>query len=117
MALATELSVYKSTYDLTLKTFNIVKSFSREYKYTLGETMKTELLKISVLVYRANVSRENRTTILAEAREYIEALRLLFRLAYDLKTVPLKKFVDFTESIEAISKQLVAWQKTSEKYS
>jgi len=117
MALATELSVYKSTYDLTLKTFSIVKNFSREYKYTLGESMKSELLKVSVLVYRANVSRNNRSMILAEAREHIEALRLLFRLAHDTKTISLGSFVELAESIEAISKQLAAWQKSSEKYS
>ena len=112
-----ELSVYKSTYELTLKTFGIVKNFSREYKYTLGETIKSELLKTSVLIYRANVSRMNRPTILAEAREHIEALRLLFRLAHDTKTIPLGNFVELAESVETISKQLSAWQKSSEKYS
>lgn len=117
MALATELSVYKSTYDLTLKTFSIVKNFSREYKYTLGETMKSELLKVSVLVYRANVSRGNRPIILAEAREHIEALRLLFRLAHDTKTISLGSFVELAELVETISKELCAWQKSSEKYS
>lgn len=117
MALATELSVYKSTYNLTLKTFDIVKRFSREYKYTLGETMKSELLKVSVLVYRANVARDCRSMLLAEAREHVEALRLLFRLAYDTKIISLGSFVELAESIETISKELCAWQKSSEKYS
>jgi hypothetical protein len=74
--------------------------------------MKSELLKVSVLVYRANVSRDNRSMILAEAWEHIEALRLLFRLAHDTKTISLGSFVELAESIEAISKQLAAWQYT-----
>lgn len=48
MVLATELSVYKTTYELTLATFYVVKNFSREYKYTLGETIKRELLELSL---------------------------------------------------------------------
>ncbi|MDD2744938.1 MAG: four helix bundle protein [Candidatus Gracilibacteria bacterium] len=113
MVLATELNVYKTTYDLTLATFHVIKGFSREYKYTLGETIKRELLELAVLIYRANVSRHHRGDILTVSRERMEALRLLFRLAHDLKTIPLTHFVTLSESIESISKQLTAWEKSS----
>ena len=114
MALASELSVYKSTYDLTVETFGIVKGFTREYKYSLGETVKQELLRLSLSIYRANASRERRRAILAEAREHAEALRLLFRLAHDLRVVSLRNFVRLSQSLEIISKQLTAWQRSTE---
>ena len=35
-----ELPVYKATYDLLLEMFRFTKDFSREYKYTVGESLK-----------------------------------------------------------------------------
>lgn len=42
MALAEELPVYKASYDLVLAVFNITRNFKKEYKYTLGESLKNE---------------------------------------------------------------------------
>jgi hypothetical protein len=35
-----ELPVYKATYDLLLAIFQFTKEFSKEYKYTVGESLK-----------------------------------------------------------------------------
>jgi hypothetical protein len=42
MAHYNELPVYKATYDLLLAIFQFTKEFSKEYKYTVGESLKTE---------------------------------------------------------------------------
>jgi hypothetical protein len=44
MKLHSDLPVYKSTYDLLLGIFEFTKSFSKEYKYTVGESLKKEPL-------------------------------------------------------------------------
>jgi len=36
------LPIYKSTYDLLLAISEVIKNFSREYKYTLGEKLRNE---------------------------------------------------------------------------
>ena len=71
-----ELPVYKSTYDLLLGIFQFTKGFSKEYKYTVGETLKKQTLDLLVLVYRAN-TRKDKIAVLQEAREHIEVIRLL----------------------------------------
>ena len=38
------LPVYKASYDLVLEMFKVIKDFNREYKYTLGESIKKEAL-------------------------------------------------------------------------
>jgi hypothetical protein len=38
MATYDELPVYKATYDLLLEMFHFTKDFSKEYKYTVGES-------------------------------------------------------------------------------
>ena len=40
MGLHQELPVYKATYDLLLAVFQFTKEFSKEYKYTVGESLK-----------------------------------------------------------------------------
>ena len=57
MANYDELPVYKATYDLLLAIFQFTKSFSKEYKYTVGESLKKETIDLITLIYRANSRR------------------------------------------------------------
>ena len=79
MALYIDLPVYKSTYDLLLAIFRFTKDFGKEYKYTLGESLKKETIELLTLIYRANVKRDKQE-VLQEARERIEVIRLFIRL-------------------------------------
>jgi hypothetical protein len=45
MVLYSELPVYKATYDLLLAIFRFTKDFVKEYKYTVGESLKKETIK------------------------------------------------------------------------
>jgi hypothetical protein len=45
MALYYDLPVYRDTYKLTLKVFELTKDFPKEYKYTLGQDMKRDALQ------------------------------------------------------------------------
>lgn len=58
MALYTELPLYRDTYQLILKVYEITKEFSKEYKYTLGQDMKRDALQLMRSIYRANKRRE-----------------------------------------------------------
>ena len=64
MATYDELPVYKATYDLLLEMFRFMKNFSKEYKYTVGESLKKETIELITLIYRANSSGDlNLSTI------------------------------------------------------
>ncbi len=54
MAQYSELPVYKATYDLLLAIFQFSKDFNKEYKYTVGESLKKETIELITLIYRAN---------------------------------------------------------------
>ena len=66
MGLYSELPVYKATYDLLLAVFQFTKGFTKEYKYTVGESLKKETIDLLTLIYRANVKR-NKMEVLQEA--------------------------------------------------
>jgi hypothetical protein len=63
MSLYDELSVFKARYDLLLNFFHFTSNFKREYKYTVVDKLKNEMLALIVLVYRAKeeyVIRKNK---------------------------------------------------------
>jgi hypothetical protein len=107
MALAQELPVYKASYDLLLALFMLTKNFNREFKYTIGETLKKEMIELITLIYRAN-SKRDKKDVLQEARERIEVVRLFVRLLKDLRQISVKQQVHLNEHIENVSKQLTA---------
>ncbi len=50
MALYSDLPVYKATYDLLLAIFQFTKEFGKEYKYTVGESLKKETIDLLTLI-------------------------------------------------------------------
>ena len=110
MSLHYELPIYKSCYDLLLEIFVFTKNFSKDFKYTVGESIKKETVELLTLIFRAN-SRTDKHAVLQEAREHIEVIRLLIRLMKDLKQISLKNFVKINQKVEEVSKQLTGWQK------
>ncbi len=106
-----ELPIFKSTYDLTLEMYMLVRGFKKEFKYTLGEQLKKETTELVILIYRAN-SKKDKREALSEAREKLETVRLLVRLAKDLKIISLRAFVRVNKNIQNTSKQISGWQKS-----
>jgi len=111
MAQYSELPVYKASYDLLLAIFQFTKNFTRDYKYTVGESIKKETIELINRIYRANAARD-KIAVIEKARENIEVIRLYIRLMKDLKQISLDKIVTINEKIENVSKQLTGWQKS-----
>ena len=51
-----------------LAIFRFTKDFVKEYKYTVGESLKKETIELLTLIYIANVKRDKQE-VLQEARE------------------------------------------------
>lgn len=111
MATYDNLPVYKVCYDLILQLFALTRNMQRDYRFTLGETLNKELIALMTNIYRANC-RTQKKSLLNDARENIEVVRLLLRLSMEMKQVPLKHFVAATVKVESISKQLTAWERS-----
>jgi hypothetical protein len=110
MANYTELNVYKATYSLLFELLSASKSFNRDFKYTLGENLKNEMIDAMMYIWRAN-SVYDKEGHIASAREKIEKCRLYIRLLYDLRQISLEHFTKWNIAIQNISKQLAGWDK------
>lgn len=113
MSLSSDLPVYHDSYELLLDLFKFIRNFSREYKFTLGESMKKEMIEMIVNIYRANSSFEKRKENIQKARENVETIRLFLRLSNDLKLIDIDKFVTLNLKLERVSKQLTGWRTSS----
>ena len=110
--LYTELPVFKDSYQLILKIFEITKDFSREYKYTLGQDMKRDALKLIRSIYRAN-KYNNRAEHLDAFLDEFELLKLEIRLCVDMKLLPIKKQAALSALLERIGKQVTGWRNAA----
>jgi hypothetical protein len=45
MAVYNFLPVYKTSYELLLELFRFTKDFNKEYKYTIGESIKKDMME------------------------------------------------------------------------
>jgi hypothetical protein len=105
------LPLYKASYDFLLLVFLLCKNFTKEYKYTIGDDLKREILSLVKHIYRANSDQKKRIEYIEQAQIHMETIRLYVRLLKDLHQINLEKFVLLNEKFEIISKQLLAWKK------
>lgn len=112
MATYNNLPVYKVSYDLLLLLIRSSKNMDQDYWRTLGETIKEELIALITNIYRAH-HRLHKKLLLANARENLEAVRLLMRIANDLKQLSVYDLGQANIYIESINKQLMTWEKNS----
>lgn len=112
MALYYDLPVYRDTYKLILKIFDVSKDFPKEYKYTLGQDMKRDALQLVRSLYRANKSTEKKE-LLERFLDEFELVKLEIRLCVDLKVVSFKKQAELTVLMDSIGKQVTGWRNAS----
>ena len=62
------LPLYKTSYDLLLQIFEIIKKFEKQYKYTLWDKIKNEVVDLITSIYRANSNFEERLKNIKKAR-------------------------------------------------
>jgi hypothetical protein len=108
------LPIYKQTYDVLLRTMVATKHFPREYKFTLGQQLKDELIELVVLIYRANSAGSKKLHI-ALILERIQAIQLLMRLSHDMKVLPRNHYAALAEMTDTLGRQAQGWLKSSER--
>jgi hypothetical protein len=109
MAQTEHLPIYKRSYDLCLSLEQVVRSFSRCHKYTLGADLRDGARRVLKLIVRAN-ARRDKVPVLLELREQVEELKVILRLCQDVKAFA--NFDAFEQAITGvveIAKQNEGW--------
>lgn len=114
MAIYNNLQVFKASYDLLLYVFQFTPNIRRDYRYTLAEKIKENVIELCLCIYRANGTK-NRVPDICDARERLVTIKLMCRMLTDLHQISIKQFAVVCTHTETIAKQLSAWQKYSER--
>lgn len=112
MALAEDLSIYKTTRDLCRLVFATVRNMPRDVKHTLGRKLMDECTDMTVLILRAN-SSEQKDRHLQELREHQKTAELISQLLFDMRCIGTDQFARATELLASIGKQASGWKRSS----
>jgi hypothetical protein len=110
MAQYTHLPIYKTTYDLLNLVTKKIKTFPRDFKYSLGDKIREECINLVIFIYKANLAKEKKE-FLDLIMEKIQVVQLLIRLSKDLHLINVKGFSEIVVLIDSISKQASGWKK------
>lgn len=92
----------------------MTKNFPKEFKYTLGEKIKDELMELIVLIYRANSESDKVVTVRLIA-ERIQVIEILIRLIQDLKLISKTQYISLVEMTQSLNKQTQGWINSLKK--
>lgn len=106
------LPVFKMVYDLLLRLFHETQKMGKDYRYTLGEDLKRDLVRVEVCIYHANTEKEasNKVDYIAEALERMLEVKLYVRILHDSKQLSLKKYALLCEQMVTVEKNLNDWK-------
>ena len=83
---------------------------SKHDRYSIGEKVGNKTLDlIEDLIYSSRTDRKNKLVRLEEAATKLDVLKLLLRLAQDVKSIPTKKYLTLSEKLQEIGKMLGGW--------
>lgn len=110
MAIYDNLPVFKESYLLLLQFVVICNKLQRDFRYTIGDQIKKELIELCVCIYNANGNSEKHIFI-TQAREKVIIVKLLIRILNDTKQISVKQYAQLLDITESVSKQLSQWDK------
>ena len=107
-----ELPVFRDVYELNLKLCDMTQNFRRDYKYTLGEDMRRDCLKMLRGIYKVNRARD-KVLYFDEFLDDFELLRMEVRICGDLKQLSVSQQANIMEMMNRIGKQIRGWRNSS----
>lgn len=111
--IASELKIYRDTYDLVMNIIDIQTRFPRVYKFTIGQKMVNTALELFEYIQLANMSRESRAKYLNGFIIKFELLKTIVRMSADKRIIDLKQQANIARKTNSIGKQVSAWKNAS----
>ena len=101
-----KLTLYQKIYDFLLYLYPVIAKFPKYEKFTLQTQIKNCVIEMERCVIRANKSTTTKKKHLYETDVLIEELKMLIRLAHDLRYIAPKQYGVICGKIAEIGKLL-----------
>lgn len=112
MALSHELPIYLDTYKLLQWAVQVTRNLPRDYKRLVGEKLRSELIEMTVLIFRANVATD-KVPHIQKVRERLQVVELMLRMSKDMKWISPKQYGTAIQFTQKIGKQATGWSNAS----
>ena len=112
MATHTELPIYKLAYELLLLATEVTKNMPRPFQTSIGGKIRGECVELTVLIFRANCSRD-KAPYLDKLLERVQVAELLFRLSKDMKFISIGQYAKAIALTDKVGRQGNGWRKHS----
>ncbi|MBI3915625.1 MAG: diversity-generating retroelement protein Avd [Betaproteobacteria bacterium] len=89
-----------------------VEKFPRSQKFLLGDRIQTTALDVLERLIEATYTR-GRERLLVEANVGIEKLRILFRIAHELRLVDARRYEHSARNLDEIGRLVGGWIKVN----
>lgn len=110
MAVQTPQAV-QDCHELLVWLIGQIDQFPRVRRFTLGERLESAVLELLELLVDAAYARSKHEQ-LARANRRVEIIRHLWRAAYELKVVPLKRYEHGARLLDGLGRQVGGWRKS-----
>ena len=102
--------VLEKAYQFVLWVVPTVEKFPRAQKFLIGDRIQTAAMDVMEYLIEAAYSRE-KLAILNRANLQLEKLRYLFRLAFDLRLLDMRRYEFASRALDEIGRMLGGWLK------
>jgi tRNA A-37 threonylcarbamoyl transferase component Bud32 len=106
-----DLKILQKMYDFYLDNYNVINKYPKSEKFTLQTETKSTMLKMIRLIIRASKAKVKKP-ILFEIDTELETLRILFRLAHNLKFLSNRRYELNSKLLSEIGRLLGGWMRS-----
>jgi len=111
-----DVPILQKTADLYKEFYGYLKLFPKKDQYLLGKRCEEIILVfIEELVLAAGLPKEKKLHTLQKANAKFDVLKVLFRMARELKMIDNKKYLSLETKIQEIGKMLGGWIRSIQK--
>jgi len=108
MAQYKHLKVYQTTYELLKLVTEKTKHFPKDFKYSLGDKIRNEVIELVVFIYKANSVRDKIDHLL-RILERLQVVEMLILLCRDMHIINVKGYADLAVLTDSIGRQVQGW--------
>lgn len=105
-----DLIIFQKVYDLILWLYPTINKFPKTQRFVFGQQIENTVLEILKGIIQANQER-NKTPYLKQVSIDLDKLRILVRLAKDLRFISVRQYKLASEKINEIGKLLTGWMR------
>lgn len=107
-----EAPILKHTVDLYKEFYEYLKKFPKKDQYVLGKRCEEHIIEfMEYILFAVGLERSRKLKVLEQANSKFDTLKVLLRMARELKMIDNKKYVSLEEKMQGIGRMLGGWMR------